>query len=210
VLELGCGTGNLARRLAPMIDGHLLVTDGSSSMLDVARRKLRRLQNVSFSVLDFRGPLPDRKFDVVVLAYDGVNYLLEEDEVAALVNRVGDVLNPNGLFLFDQSTPANSLNNLAYFDDTWNSPDRGYTRKSEYDAARRLHITRIRLRNDRIQCEEVHFQRAYDLEEMEMIVKLSSLRVVGCYEAFSFVPATGKSERIQWVLSKHQATEEFE
>lgn len=210
VLELGCGTGNLARRLSPLVHGRILATDVSQPMLDIASRKLRRVHNVSLAVLDFREPLPDRKFDVVILAYDGINYLLEKTEVAALIDRVSDALNPNGLFLFDQSTPANSLNNLAYFDDAWNSAGRGYTRKSEYDADRRLHITRIQLRNDKIQSEEVHFQRAYDLQEMELIVKLSSLRLVGCFDAFSFVPATSESERVQWVLAKHQPTEVFE
>lgn len=208
VLELGCGTGNITYPLLHHLDTNFLATDVSTEMLAVARSKKRATDDrLRFEEMDFRNIRVDGSFDVVLLVYDGVNYLLDAAEVARLVESVSSLLNPGGIFLFDQSTPANSINNLPYFDDSWETAGIFYARKSHYDPVRRLHRTRFDVRLGQKRATEIHHQRAYDLEEMELTLKLSSLRVEGCFDAFTDKPATGKSERIQWVLTKPRPTE---
>lgn len=203
VLELGCGTGNLTTRLCRRIGHAYLATDHSEEMLEVARAKpTKRRCNVRFSCLDFRQIDLKETFDVVILAYDGINYLLEREEVSALLTTVSQHLQSGGIFLFDQSTPSNSINNLAFFDDWGESTLGSYARTSDYDAETRIHRTRFDINIGNQPVSEVHYQRAYELEEMEMIVKLSSFRLEACLEGFTFAPATGASERIQWVLAK--------
>ncbi len=208
ILELGCGTGSLSVLLHRRLNAAYLATDNASDMLAVARRKLGQgRSDLRFENLDFRNIEIDGAFDVVLLAYDGINYLLESEQVATLIEQISALLNPAGIFLFDQSTPANSINNLAYFDDAWDTPQASYSRSSQYDAGRRLHVTRFDIRAGQERMTEIHYQRAYELQEMELTVKLSSLRVEGCYDAFTDMPATGESERIQWVLSKPHPTD---
>lgn len=204
VLELGCGTGNLTFRLSRALRAEdFVATDMSEPMLAMARRKSTPTDtHLRFAKLDFRDVSVEGTFDLVVLMYDGINYLLECAEVEALLQSVEACLNPGGIFAFDQSTPANSINNLAYFDDRWDSPDGSYTRTSQYDREKRLHVTQFHVRMGNEAATEVHRQRAYDLQEMEMMLKRSSLRVEGCYDAFKFEPADGQSERVQWVLAK--------
>ena len=208
ILELGCGTGNITYLLSRRLKAKYLATDASDEMLAMAQQKMKADRGrLRFKRMDFQDIDLEDTFDVVVLAYDGINYLLETDEIAAVVESVSARLHPGGIFLFDQSTPANSINNLAYFDDAWDAADASYARKSEYDAARHLHITRFDIRIGDECVKEVHYQRAYDLQEMELTLKLSSLRVEGCFDAFTDESATGASERIQWVLTKPQPTD---
>jgi len=202
-LELGCGTGNLTFRLSSTLKGSYLATDYADEMLEVARKKPESVnKNIQFETADFRRLRINGVFDLIVLAYDGVNYLVEQDDVTGLLEGVASRLDHGGIFLFDQSTPANSINNLAYFDDRWESDGASYVRSSHYDIERRLHTTQFDVRFGGKRAHEVHFQRAYDLREMELMLKLSSFRVDGCFDAFSLAPATDQSERIQWVLSK--------
>lgn len=64
VLEIGCGTGLLTRRLRPVIAGRWLVTDLSAAMLETARRSVA---DAEFRVLDAEKPdLADRRFDLIV------------------------------------------------------------------------------------------------------------------------------------------------
>jgi SAM-dependent methyltransferase len=207
ILELGCGTGSLTYRLRDNLPSEILATDASEEMLAIARAKLPATQtDVRFRQMDFRHMALSETFDVVILAHDGINYLLELEEVATLIENVSAGLDADGVFLFDQSTPSNSINNLTYFDDHWETEQAAYSRSSEYDSARRLHLTRFEIRVGRERTEELHCQRAYRLSEMEKTLKLSSLQIEGCFDAFTLEPATDASERIQWVLSKPRPT----
>jgi SAM-dependent methyltransferase len=202
-LELGCGTGNLTFRLSTELGGSYLATDYAAEMLEVARKKPKSInEDIRFETADFRRLHINGVFDLIVLAYDGVNYLVEQDDVTGLLEGVALRLDHAGIFLFDQSTPANSINNIAYFDDRWESDGASYVRRSHYDVDSRLHTTQFDVRIGGKRTHEVHFQRAYGLAEMELMLKLSSFRVDGCFDAFSLAPATDQSERIQWVLSK--------
>lgn len=203
VLELGCGTGSLALVLQPLGKYRYAATDQSTGMLRVARAKAE-LQNapIQFEVADFRAFRTDRSVDVVVLLYDGLNYLLEPDEVAQVIRRAGDALKPGGIFIFDLSTPANSENNAAYFEDRGEASEFSYVRTSRYDRNRHLHVTRFELTISGATSVEEHVQRAYSEAELRALLDAGVWAEVHAYDGFSTAPAGGKTERIHWVLKK--------
>lgn len=88
VLEVGCGTGTIAMRLAPHA-GHVLATDISGALLDIARQRQaeQAVENVSFArhgLFD----LPEGQFDMVA-AYNLLHLIEDFDgAVAALAARV--------------------------------------------------------------------------------------------------------------------------
>ncbi len=94
VLELGCGTGSTALRLAPHA-ANVLATDFSAGM--IAQAKAREpADNVGFLQADpFDAALDEGGFDVV-LAF---NLLHLVDDVPATVARVHEVLAPGGVFI---------------------------------------------------------------------------------------------------------------
>ena len=204
ILELGCGTGSLALDMQERGDFHYVGTDKSAAMIRVARAKAklhgRSVGHLRFAVADFTDFEAEAPFDAVLLLYDGLNYLLEEQEVAALFSRVASALRPGGLFIVDQSTPANSLNNETYFEDEGEADDFAYVRRSRYDRAARLHTTEFDLTVEGETYTEQHVQRAYTRDEIGDLVEASPLDAVAAYDGFTFDPATDDTERIHWVL----------
>lgn len=97
VLELGCGTGSTALRLAPFA-GHMVATDVSPEMIAIAREKLAAAPqpNLEFQVADADAPVSGRNAYDVVLAFNLLHLVADLD--AAIGSAVG-ALAPGGLFI---------------------------------------------------------------------------------------------------------------
>lgn len=94
VLELGCGTGSTALKLAPHA-GSILASDYSEGMIAQAEAKMG-VDNVRFRQVDvFSSSLEDGSFDVVM----GFNLFHLVENVDAAMMRVHDLLAPEGLFI---------------------------------------------------------------------------------------------------------------
>jgi len=203
VLELGCGTGSLAMVLQPMGAYRYTATDRSADMIDQASRKAAQARvPVAFGVADFTDFQVKEPVDAVVLLYDGLNYLLEKEHVADLLRCAYAALRPGGVFLFDQSTPANSINNEAYFEGRGRTRSFSYVRQSRYDAETRLHTTTFTLTAGRERLQEEHVQRAYKLAEIRALVEASGFTEIAAYDDFSTIPATEEAERIHWIVRR--------
>jgi ubiquinone/menaquinone biosynthesis C-methylase UbiE len=97
VLELGCGTGTTALRLAPHVS-RMVATDLSEEMIAIAREKAtaQACANAEFAVATpERAPWPDSSFDSV-LAFN--LWHLVADRAAALA-QVHRLLKPGRLFV---------------------------------------------------------------------------------------------------------------
>lgn len=108
VLEIGCGTGTTALRLAGAV-GHLTATDFSPAMIAIARERMaaQGCGNLSFSVaMPEDVAAPDGGFDAI-LAFN-VLHLLRDD--AATLRHLHGQLKPGGLFI--SKTPCLSELNV--------------------------------------------------------------------------------------------------
>lgn len=97
VLELGCGTGTTALRLADAV-GSYLGTDISEQMINIAKAKLgaQPVSNLAFRKTIAEDLEADgSRFDVV-LAY---NYLHLVRDPAAALRSIGRMLKPQGIFI---------------------------------------------------------------------------------------------------------------
>ncbi len=208
VAELGCGTGAFAvafQPYGPEPDGYAYrAFDGAEAMLAVARETVRQSgRPIAVARADFREPVPGPPADLVVLLYDGLNYLLDTDDVAALLRHVRDALVPGGLAIVDQSTPANSLNHEDGFDDEGETAAFAYVRTSRYDPEGRLHTTTFRMEDGAgRQWTETHLQRAYTMDEVRPLIEAAGLEVVAAYDGFGTEPADETAERVHWVLRR--------
>jgi len=203
VLELGCGTGSFALAFVERSACQYLGTDGVAAMVHVARAKAD-LANapVQFEVADFTDFRLDGAVDVVLLLYDGLNYLLDQEAVQALFRCAYAALAPGGLFIFDQSTPVNSINNEAAFEDDGEVDLFSYRRSSRYDRSSRLHTTTFDLVIEGEAFQEQHVQRAYAAVEIEARIRETAFETLAAYDGFSEDPANEASERIHWVLRR--------
>ena len=207
VIELGCGTGAFAvafQPYGPPPDGYAYrAFDASDAMLKVARETARQAgRPIAFGPNDFRNPVPGPPADLVVLLYDGLNYLLTLDEVGALMRTVHAATAPGGLAVLDQSTPANSVNHADGFDDAGETDAFGYVRTSRYDPETRLHTTTFRLTGEGRETVETHVQRAYTMAEVRPLIEAAGLTVEAAYDGFETDPADESAERVHWVLRR--------
>jgi SAM-dependent methyltransferase len=102
VLDIGCGTGGHAIRLAQR--GYRVVgVDRSQAMLELARDKARGAGvEVRFELQDARSlDLGGDRFDAVVAMFAVMSYQTSNDDLAAVCDGVARHLRPGGLFCFD-------------------------------------------------------------------------------------------------------------
>ncbi len=203
LVELGCGTGSIGLALCDMHPYEYAGVDLAEPMLRQARRKAEALgHNCSWIEADYRDFSIEQPVHAVLLLYDGLNYALEESDLVQLFARVSDVLVDGGLFLVDQSTPANSENNSHEFEDQGGDDRFGYIRSSSYDPDSRIHTTVFQIEHMGTVYQEPHRQRAYRADEVEPLLRHAGLDVVASYDGFTTKPVSGASERIQWVARK--------
>ena len=102
VLDLGCGTGAHAVRLAQR--GYEVVgVDVSDSMLEAARQRAERACSgtVSFVQGDIRGLRLARQFDAVICMFAVLGYQTTDEDVDRALDAVRMHLAPDGPFVFD-------------------------------------------------------------------------------------------------------------
>lgn len=120
ILDAGCGTGSLLRRLREDHPASALYgVDWSDSMLNVARRKLAGCR-IAFSKQDLNGELSfdDQTFDCVV----SVNALYALKNPAAALTEFHRLLKPGGhLLLVNGICSDQSVVWRAHFEDLWDS-----------------------------------------------------------------------------------------
>lgn len=97
VLEIGCGTGSTALAHAPKV-GHILATDISPAMIDIARAKAKesKIDNVSFETRAAANHDIPASFYDVVMAHN-LLHLLEDP--GAVVKAAYRGLKPGGAFV---------------------------------------------------------------------------------------------------------------
>ena len=101
VLDLGCGTGNHALRLAA--SGYTVVgVDRSPEMLSIADRKAReQTGNLRFRQADIRDVNLGETFDAVLMMFAVLGYQIEDEDVKGALRAARSHLRSGGLLVFD-------------------------------------------------------------------------------------------------------------
>jgi len=95
VADLGCGTGNAAELMAPIVKS-IIAVDREQAMLDAAKRRLKKFDNVEFRAGDLTDlPIDDGELDAAMV-------LLVTHHVAEPIDAVREIartLKPDGVLL---------------------------------------------------------------------------------------------------------------
>ena len=103
VLDLGCGTGELAVALAA--DHSVTGVDPAAAMLAIARGRPGG-DRVSWVEGDARSIRLDRRFDLVLLTGHAYQVFLTAGDQRAALTTIAAHLAPGGTFIFDSRNPA--------------------------------------------------------------------------------------------------------
>jgi len=108
ILDLACGTGTLAYKLAH--DGYeVWGIDLSLDMIRVAKAKQGKAK-VTFRRADMHNARLGRRFDLVTCFFDSLNHCTTPEELQASFETAHRHLNSGGYFLFDMNTLAGLKN----------------------------------------------------------------------------------------------------
>lgn len=101
VFELGCGTGEMAIRLAKDKKA-VFASDLSSDMLEVAKQKALESQvNLVLQRVDMCDFSTSHEVDLILCLCDSINYLLDPKDVLQTFQNVFHSLKSGGTFIFD-------------------------------------------------------------------------------------------------------------
>jgi SAM-dependent methyltransferase len=103
VLDLGCGTGELATVLAKT--RRVTGVEPAAAMLEHARRR-QGAEKVRWVEADARSVRMNETFDLVVMTGHAFQCLLTEEDQRALCATIAAHLAPGGRFVFDSRNPA--------------------------------------------------------------------------------------------------------
>ena len=115
VLDCACGTGKdlmMFQSMGIEVSG----SDLSESMLQKASDNVNQ-SNISLKKVNFL-KLPEsfnRKFDAVVCLNNSINELLRDEETSKAISSMKEVLNTNGILIFDQGQTDHSMLNPPEF-----------------------------------------------------------------------------------------------
>ena len=204
LLELGCGTGTMTERMISKGYDSIIGLDCSEDMLMVAGDK--NIPDVLLVQQDMRELDLPYPVDAVYCVCDGMNYLLKPQDLQKVFARVKHFLKAGGVFVFDMKTSHFYQNVLGNRMIAENRDDASFLWENEYHEDTGINeylLTVYQLEDGErdlfSRCDELHYQKAYDPEQVQQWIKESGMDCCAVYEAFTRQPAASDSERIYFV-----------
>lgn len=204
LFEAGCGTGNLTGRLYDL--GHdIVASDISEEMLDIAVRDARRHgRDIVFVEQDMRQLSAGNRFDAVLSACDGPNYL-NTDGLNSFFRTAFQMLKPGGQLLFDISSAykLRSMDDQVYYDDSTETTCIWHNHFNDIQHTLTMDVTLFVRQGDMYdKMTEQHIQYAHETADVLTTLQRTGFQKVNAYEAFTIDPARESSSRIQFTACK--------
>lgn len=204
ILELACGTGRLT---LPMVKAGARVhgVDLSPGMLARAQNKRELLSpserlRVSFQQGDMRSLRLNETFGAVILAFNTLMHMTEDDDLLATLQTARAHLEPQGLFHLDLHTPFPEINENRdpegrYDPEEMIDPRNGdryiVTENNQYDPRRQINEMRFYFQKVDREGYDLGPERCAVLKlrvlfprELDMFLRLAGFDVLGDWDDF--------------------------
>ena len=152
IIDAACGTGILAGELHKR-NYRVIGVDVSPEMIGVARRNQ---PGIEFYVEDIRFVKLGIEADLIMCAFDSMNYFLDDKQLSEACKNIHRHLRPEGYFLFDFNTPAHYEKKSPFMIDQ-DIEGKKFKQTGEYNKERRIAKITFDFGSDDI---EEHIQRA--------------------------------------------------
>ncbi|MEE3354928.1 MAG: class I SAM-dependent methyltransferase [Candidatus Weimeria sp.] len=230
LLDLGCGTGQMTRRLYEK--GYEMIgVDLSSDMLDIAREEeMVRLEAGGASMEDAILYLQQDMRDLelygtvqgVVSVCDSMNYLTSEEDLLTTLRLVNNYLDPGGVFLFDMKSPYLYEHILGRNTFTDQRDTGSVIWENNYDPKTMVNYYDLTLfvREDLLfdlppeetaeeelafyRFSEEHAQKAYETETVTELIKKSGVKLLAVWDSDTEKPVTAESKRVVFLCQECQ------
>ncbi|MDH5683169.1 MAG: class I SAM-dependent methyltransferase [candidate division WOR-3 bacterium] len=204
ILDLACGTG-IPTILFAQRGYSMIGIDRSLAMLEKLREKSQNHNyNITTELADMREfSIPD-KVDAVICLYDSINYLLTGEDLKRCFQCVKNVLDQNGLFVFDMNTIYGLT---AFWDKRETVREVGNIRSIWRNTSdEKSNISTLRLtcyvKDENRYFEEIHQERGYELAYVQELLNSCDFSDVRFYQHRTFSPPNEVTIRVMVVARR--------
>lgn len=202
VLDLGCGTGNMTELLASA--GYDMIgVDNAEEMLEIAMEKRAKSgHDILYLLQDMREFELYGTVKAIVSICDSINYITEEEDLLEVFRLANNYLDPKGIFIFDFNTVYKYREVLGNQTIAEDREDCSFIWDNYYYEDEQINEYELSLfikENDSDlyrKYQEMHYQKAYELDTIKGLVEESGLEFVVAYDAFTKSMPTEESERV--------------
>lgn len=209
VLDLGCGTGSMAEMLAS--SGYDMIgVDNAEEMLEIAmEKKVESGHDILYLLQDMREFELYGTVKAVVCVCDSMNYLLEEEDLAEVFSLVHNYLDQDGIFIFDMNTLYKYRDLIGDATICENREHESFIWENCFDEESSINEYALTLFVEQesglyARYEEFHYQRAYELEKVEELIKASGLELLAVCGEGTKEPPKADCERAYFVARRPQ------
>ena len=147
--------------------------------------------------------------DAIISVCDSINYLLQEEALNAVFERVHKYLKPGGYLIFDMKTAYCYRNIIG--NQTWVEQDEevSYIWENYYYEDSDINeymLTIFRKQQDSDlyeRIEEAHYQKTYTIPALKILLNQNGLEIVDCFDETMQEKPTENSERV-YIVAKIQ------
>ena len=185
VLEIGSGTGNLAKRFLENNQDYLGL-EYSQSMIEIAQEKNK---NFPFIQGDMRHFELENPVDAIIITGRSTSYLINNEDVIDTFESVYKNLIPNGIFIFDfidanRFIPFIKENQMIIHEATYDGIN--YIRESHWDTTPMENFTldwsaqyyKVTENEKEILLDDFSTVRVFTLNEMELLLYLNNFEII--------------------------------
>ena len=202
VCELGCGTGQMTRRLKKL--GYDMIgIDLSNEMLMQAVNNADS-HGILYLCQDMRDIELYGTVGAMVSVCDSMNYLEDCDDLLKVFEGVNTYLDENGLFIFDMKT-VHFYEKLGCSTIAENRENGSFIWENDYDVNTRdneYYLTFYEENEDGTfdRFEEEHLQHAFLVEEVEDAIKKSGLELLEILDATTLNTPDSECDRLLFIV----------
>lgn len=203
VLELGCGTGEIAIRLAKD-EKEVYATDLSKDMLEVARLKAMEANvNLMLGRIDMTDFITDSAVDLILCLCDSINYVLSKKKVLKTFKNVYESLKYNGTFMFDVDSLYKMDKVLDGYQEIEDEDDFYFNWSVKKTGPGKVeHQIEIIDKENNDHVKETHHQQTYDIDTYLNLLKQAGFNEVEYFGEFE--DYHDESQRIIFVCHKRR------
>jgi SAM-dependent methyltransferase len=202
LLELGCGTGKMARQLA--VRGYDMIgIDNSEEMLQIAKEAGNdNSEEILYLCQDMREFELYGTVSAVISVCDSINYILTDADLLKVFRLVNNYLDPGGLFIFDLDTEFAYKEILGENTIAENREEGSFIWENTYyeeDMINEINLTLFIQENESKlfrKYEETHYRKAYTQGKIRQLIEEAGMEWVAVFDALTEKNPKKDSERI--------------
>jgi ubiquinone/menaquinone biosynthesis C-methylase UbiE len=198
MLDVCCGTGNMCELLHA--EGFELAgVDLSASMIREAKRKAAEyFLPIEYECMDASTFELNRTFDAAFSFYDSLNNITDPARLQMAFHRVAAHLKPGGSFIFDLNTAYAFEQHMFDQQNLKPGAELRYKWVGDWDPTTRIISVQMKFWHEGKEFDEVHVQRAYELDEIREMLENAGFQDIHSYNSYTLDPVRKRSDRIHF------------